>query len=85
VRRFVYKISPASLIPSDAEYIFESDEDLEPGDIIERGDRRLFIERVEDDDADPDTETSATSRTLHCRLEVDRDAWPGEGDSPTTR
>jgi len=64
----VYKIDPASLIPGDAEYIFE------------RVGRRLFIERVEDDDANPETETSAISRTLHCRLEVDPDAWPGEED-----
>jgi len=27
----VYKIDPASLIPGDAEYIFESEEDLKAG------------------------------------------------------
>ena len=80
MRRFVYKIDPASLIPGDAEYIFESEEDLKAGAIFERGGRRLFIERVEDDDSNPETETSAISRTLHCRLEVDPDAWPGEED-----
>ena len=79
VRRFVYKIEPASLIPGDAEYIFESEEDLNAGDVIEREHRRLFIEQVEDDDSNrEETETSAISRTLHCRLEVDPDAWPGE-------
>ena len=76
----MYKIDPASLIPGDAEYIFESEEDLKGGDVIERVDRHLFIERVEDDDANPETETSAISRMLHCRLEVDPDAWPGEED-----
>jgi hypothetical protein len=76
----VYKIDPASLIPGDAEYIFESEEDLKAGDIFERIGRRLFIERVEDDDSNPETETSAISRTLHCRLEVDREAWPGDED-----
>ena len=80
MRRFVYKIEPASLIPGDAEYIFESEEELKAGDIVERGGRHLFIERVEDDDSNSDTETSAISRTLHCRLEVDPDAWPGEED-----
>jgi len=81
VRRFVYKIEPASLIPGDAEYIFESEEDLNAGDVIERVDRHLFIERVEDDDdSNSDSDTSAISRTLHCRLEVDPDAWPGEED-----
>ena len=81
MRRLVYKIEPASLIPGDAEYIFESEEDLNAGDVIERVDRRLFIERVEDDDSNrEETETSAISRTLHCRLEVDPDAWPGEED-----
>jgi hypothetical protein len=76
----VYKIEPVSLIPGDAEYIFESEEDLKAGDIFKRVDRRLFIERVEDDDSKSDTETSTISRTLHCRLEVDPDAWPGEED-----
>ena len=76
----MYKIDPASLIPGDAEYIFESEEDLEAGHIFERVGRRLFIERVEDDDSTWETETSAISRTLHCRLEVDSEAWPGEGD-----
>jgi hypothetical protein len=77
----VYKIEPASLIPGDAEYIFESEEDLKGGDVIERVDRHLFIERVEDDDdSNSDSDTSAISRTLHCRLEVDPDAWPGEED-----
>ena len=78
----MYKIEPASLIPGDAEYIFESEEDLNAGDVIERVDRHLFIERVEDDDDDSnsDSDTSAISRTLHCRLEVDPDAWPGEED-----
>jgi hypothetical protein len=77
----VYKIEPASLIPGDAEYIFESEEDLNAGDVIERVDRHLFIERVEDDDdSNSDSDTSAISRTLHCRLEVDPDAWPGEED-----
>ena len=81
MRRFVYKIEPASLIPGDAEYIFESEEDLNAGDVIERVDRHLFIERVEDDDdSNSDSDTSAISRTLHCRLEVDPDAWPGEED-----
>ena len=76
----MYKIDPASLIPGDAEYIFESEEDLKAGAIFERVGRRLFIERVEDDDSNPETETSAISRTLHCRLEVDREAWPGDED-----
>ena len=77
----MYKIDPASLIPGDAEYIFESEEDLKAGAIFERGGRRLFIERVEDDDdSNSDSDTSAISRTLHCRLEVDPDAWPGEED-----
>ena len=76
----MYKIDPASLIPGDAEYIFESEEDLKAGAIFERVGRRLFIERVEDDDSIPETETSAISRTLHCRLEVDREAWPGDED-----
>ena len=78
MRRFVYKIEPASLIPGDAEYIFESEEELKAGDIVERVGRHLFIERVEDDDSNSDTETRTISRTLHCRLEVDPDAWPGE-------
>ncbi len=81
MRRFVYKIEPASLIPGDAEYIFESEEDLKAGDTFERVGRRLFIERVEDDDSNAEPETSATSRTLHCRHEADPDAWPGEQDS----
>ena len=55
----MYKIDPASLIPGDAEYIFESEEDLKAGAIFERVGRRLFIERVEDDDSNPETETSA--------------------------
>jgi hypothetical protein len=76
----VYKIEPASLIPGDAEYIFESEEELKAGDIVERVGRHLFIERVEDDDSNSDTETRTISRTLHCRLEVDPDAWPGEED-----
>jgi hypothetical protein len=76
----VYKIEPASLIPSDAEYIFESEEDLKAGDIFERVGRRLFIERVEDEATNSETETSVISRTLHCRREVDPDAWPGEED-----
>jgi len=77
----VYKIEPASLIPGDAEYIFESEQDLKAGDMLERVGRRLFIERVEDDDdSNWETETSAISRTLHCRLKVDPDAWPGEED-----
>ena len=76
----MYKIEPASLIPGDAEYIFESEEDLNAGDVIERVDRHLFIERVEDHDSNSETEMSAISRTLHCRLEVDPDAWPGEED-----
>ena len=76
----MYKIDLASLIPGDAEYIFESEEDLKAGAIFERVGRRLFIERVEDDDSNPETETSAISRTLHCRLEVDREAWPGDED-----
>lgn len=80
MRRFVYKIEPASLIPGDAEYIFESEEELKAGDIVERVGRHLFIERVEDDDSNSDTETRTISRTLHCRLEVDPDAWPGEED-----
>ena len=77
----MYKIEPASLIPSDAEYIFESEEDLKAGDVVERAGRHLFVERVQDDDTTSETETSAISRTLHCRLEVDPDAWPGEKDS----
>ncbi len=72
---FVYKIEPASLIPDDAEYIFESEEDLKAGDIFERVGRRLIVERVEDDDTNWETETGSISRTLHCRLEVDPDAW----------
>jgi hypothetical protein len=76
----VYKIEPASLIPGDAEYIFESEEELKAGEIVERVGRHLFIERVEDDDSNSDTETRTISRTLHCRLEVDPDAWPGEED-----
>jgi hypothetical protein len=80
VQRFVYKIEPASLIPGGAEYIFESEEDLKAGDILERAGRHLFIERVEDSHSYSETETSAISRTLHCRLEVDPDAWPGEED-----
>ena len=80
MRRFVYKIEPASLIPGDAEYIFESEEELKAGEIVERVGRHLFIERVEDDDSNSDTETSTISRTLQCRLEVDPDAWPGEED-----
>ncbi len=76
----MYKIEPASLIPGDAEYIFESEEELKAGDIVERVGRHLFIERVEDDDSNSDTETRTISRTLHCRLEVDPDAWPGEED-----
>ena len=81
MRRFVYKIEPASLIPRDAEYIFESEEELKAGDILERVGRHLFVERVEDDPSNiTETETSAISRTLHCRLEVDPDAWPGEED-----
>ena len=78
--RFVYKIEPASLIPGDAEYIFESEEDLNAGDVFERVGRHLFIEQVEDDDSNEETETSTISRTLHCRLEIDPDAWPGEED-----
>ena len=73
----MYKIEPASLIPGDAEYIFESEEDLKAGDVVERGGRRLFVERVEDDDANSAAETSAINRTLHCRREVDPGAWPG--------
>jgi hypothetical protein len=73
----VYKIEPASLIPGDAEYIFESEDDLKAGDVVERAGRRLFVERVEDDDAGA-TETGAINRTLHCRREADPDAWPGE-------
>lgn len=75
MQRFVYKIEPASLIPDDVEYIFETEEDLKAGDVFERVGRRLVIERVEDDDTNWETETSAISRTLHCRLEVDPDAW----------
>ena len=73
----MYKIEPASLIPGDAEYIFESEEDLKAGDVFERVGCRLFVERVEDDDSNWETETSAINRTLHCRVEVDPDAWPG--------
>ena len=76
----MYKIEPASLIPGDAEYIFESKDDLKTGDIFERAGRRLFIERVEDDDPNRETEANAIHRTLHCRLEVDPEAWPGEED-----
>jgi hypothetical protein len=74
----VYKIQPASLIPGDAEYIFESEEDLKAGDVFERLGRRLFIERVEDDEPNSESETNAISRTLHCRLEADPGDWPGE-------
>ena len=77
---FVYKIEPGSLIPDDAEYIFESEEDLKAGDIFERVGRRLIVERVEDDDTNWESETGSISRTLHCRLEVDPDAWPGKDD-----
>jgi hypothetical protein len=76
----VYKIEPASLIPGDAEYIFESEEELKAGDTIQRVGRHLFIERVEHDDSNRETETSTIGRTLHCRLELDADAWPGEED-----
>ena len=76
----MYKIEPASLIPGDAEYIFESEEDLKAGDVVERAGRRLIVERVEEDDANWATETSAISRTLHCRREVDPDAWPGASE-----
>ena len=79
MRRFVYKIEPASLIPADAEYLFESEEDLKTGDVFERLGRRLLIERVEDD-SDRETESDAISRTLHCRVEADADAWPGQED-----
>ena len=75
----MYKIEPASLIPGDAEYIFESEEHLKAVDIFERVGRRLFIERV-GNDSNSETETNAISRTLHCRLDVDPDAWPGEED-----
>jgi hypothetical protein len=75
VRRFVYKIEAGSLIPEDAEYIFESEEELKAGDVFERAGRRLIVERVEDHDTNRETETDAISRTLHCRLEVDPDAW----------
>jgi hypothetical protein len=79
MQRFVYKIEPASLIPSDAEYIFGSEQDLAAGNIFERAGRRLFIERVEDnDDPTSDPEAGTISRTLHCRPEVDPDAWPGD-------
>ena len=61
VRRFVYKIEPASLIPRDAEYIFESEEELKAGDILERVGRHLFVERVEDDDSNPETETTRSA------------------------
>ena len=76
----MYKIEPASLIPEDAEYIFESEEDLKAGDVFERAGRRLFVERVEDDDTNWESEAGSISRTLHCRLEVDPDAWPGADD-----
>ena len=77
----MYKIEPVSLIPGDAEYILESEEEFKAGDVFERVGRHLFIERVEDDDdSNSDSDTSAISRTLHCRLEVDPDAWPGEED-----
>ena len=65
---------PASLIPEDAEYIFESAEELKVGDEVERAGRRLLVERVEEDDASSDPESGSISRTLHCR-EVDVDAW----------
>lgn len=77
MRRFVYKIEPVSLIPEDAEYIFESEEELKVGDVLERAGRRLIVEQVEDDHTHRETETDAISRTLHCRLELDPDAWPG--------
>ena len=73
----MYKIEPASLIPADAEYIFESEEDLKAGDVVDRAGRRLLVERVQDDDATSETETSAINRTLHCRLKVDPEGWPG--------
>ena len=76
----MYKIEPASLIPGDAEYIFESEEDLKAGDVVERAGRRLFVERVEEDDANSATETGAINRTLHCRREADPDAWPGASE-----
>ncbi len=72
--RFVYKIVPASLIPEDAEYLFESDDDLKVGDEFERAGRRLSVELVEDADTGSQTETGLISRTLHCR-EVDPDVW----------
>lgn len=78
MRRFVYKIEPVSLIPGDAEYIFESEEELKPGEVFERAGRRLTVERVEGDHTHGETETDAISRTLYCRLEVEPDApWPG--------
>jgi hypothetical protein len=81
VAGFVYKIEPVELIPEDAEYIFESEEELKAGDEFERAGRRLVVERVEDDEASSESETGSMSKTLHCRLEVDPDAWPGEGVS----
>ncbi len=78
MRRFVYKIEPVSLIPEDAEYIFESEEELKPGEVFERAGRRLTVKRVEDDHTHGETETDAISRTLYCRLEIGPDApWPG--------
>ena len=74
VRRFVYTIVPASLIPEDAEYIFESAEELKAGDEFERAGRRLLVERVEEDDTSSEPQTGSISRTLHCR-EVEADAW----------
>jgi hypothetical protein len=76
----VYKIEPASLIPADAEYVFESEEDFKAGDVFQRVGRRLLIERVEDH-FDQESETEALSRTLHCRLEADADAWPGQEEA----
>jgi len=74
VRRFVYTIVPASLIPEDAEYIFESAEELGGGDEFERAGRRLLVERVEEGEASSESERGSISRTLHCR-EVEADAW----------
>jgi hypothetical protein len=75
VRRFVYTIVPASLIPEeDAEYIFETEEDLQVGDEFERAGRRLFVEQVDEDETSSEPKTGSISRTLHCR-EVEADAW----------
>ena len=72
--RFVYKIEPVSLIPDDAEYIFESEQELKPGDVFERTGVQLFVEDVVVDEAttwEDEPKEASISKTLHCRLVVD--------------